>query len=79
MKEIDITKHAMVPKHMVMGEKERGELLSSYGISPKQLPRILESDPVVKAVAAKVGDILKIVRKSATAGTVNYYRVVVKG
>jgi DNA-directed RNA polymerase subunit H len=79
MKEIDITKHAMVPKHVILGEKERDELLKTYGITPKQLPRILESDPVVKAIGAQIGDILRIERKSATAGLVNYYRIVVKG
>jgi DNA-directed RNA polymerase subunit H len=79
MKEIDITKHAMVPKHIILGEKEREELFKTYGITPRHLPRILESDPVVVAIQAKIGDVLRIVRKSQTAGTVNYYRIVVKG
>ena len=78
-KEIVIAKHALVPKHIILNEKEREELLKKYGISPKHLPRILESDPVVKAIDAKIGDVLKIVRKSATAGMTNYYRTVVKG
>ena len=78
-KEIDITKHTLVPKHIILNEKEKEELLNKYGISTKHLPRILESDPVVKAINAKIGDVLKIARKSATAGLTNYYRIVVKG
>ena len=78
-KVIDITKHALVPKHIILNEKEREELLKTYGITNRHLPRILESDSVVKAINAKIGDIIKVVRKSFTAGVANYYRIVVKG
>jgi len=78
-KEVDITKHTLVPKHIILNETGKEELLNSYGIMTKQLPRILESDPVVKAIGAKIGDVLKITRKSATAGVADYYRIVVKG
>lgn len=78
-KEIDITKHTLVSKHIILNEKEKEELLKTYGISTKHLPRISDSDPVVKAINAKIGDVLKIIRKSATAGVANYYRIVVKG
>lgn len=62
-----------------MNEREKEELLKTYGISTKHLPRILDSDPVIKAIGGKIGDVIKIVRKSPTAGETNYYRVVVKG
>lgn len=78
-KEVDITKHTLVPKHIILNEKGKEELLNSYGITTKQLPRILESDPAVKAIGAKIGDVLKITRKSTTAGVADYYRIVVKG
>ncbi|HDH91377.1 MAG TPA: DNA-directed RNA polymerase subunit H, partial [Candidatus Aenigmarchaeota archaeon] len=69
-----------VPKHEIISEKEREELIKKYGItSLKQLPRIFTSDPVVKAIGAKPGDIIKITRKSPTAGETVYYRVVIKG
>ena len=79
MKEIDITKHNLVPKHKLLNDKEKDELLKHYSISLKQLPRILLSDPMVKILNAKIGDVIKIMRKSQTAGEAVYYRVVIKG
>ncbi len=77
-KEYDILKHELVPEHMILGENERKELMEKLRITPMNLPKILAGDPVAKAIGAKEGDILKIVRKSLTAGTSIYYRVVVK-
>lgn len=79
MKEIDISKHELVPKHIILNEEEKEKILKAYGISTKHLPKILESDPAVKAIKAKVGDLIKIMRKSQTADQTIYYRVVVKG
>lgn len=79
MKEVDITKHELVPKHTLLNDKEKDELLKKYGIVLRQLPRMLASDPLVKLLNCKVGDVIKIMRKSETAGDTEYYRVVVKG
>jgi len=67
-----------VPEHIIINEEEKKEVLEKFKIKPKNLPKILTTDPVVKALNAKEGDILKIIRKSKTAGTSTYYRVVVK-
>lgn len=77
--EIDIQKHELVPKHILLNEQEKEELLKQYGITVKQLPKILESDPVIKIIGGKIDDVVKIIRKSQTAGQSVYYRVVVKG
>jgi len=79
LKKIDIEKHELVPKHIIMNEKEKQELLEKYGITLKQLPRILISDPMIQAMNGNIGDVVKIIRKSQTAGETVYYRVVVKG
>ncbi|MEM5778545.1 MAG: DNA-directed RNA polymerase subunit H [Candidatus Aenigmatarchaeota archaeon] len=77
-KEVNILKHELVPEHMILNENEKKELLEKLKITEKQLPKILTNDPVVKAIGAKEGDILKIIRKSPTSGIATYYRIVVK-
>jgi len=79
LKEIDISRHKLVPKHNILSEKEKRELLEKYKITLNHLPRILTTDPMVKKLDAKVGDIIKIERSSTTAGKTVYYRVVVQG
>ncbi len=76
--EFDILNHELVPEHIILNEGEKKEVLEKFKIKPENLPKILMSDPVVKAIKAKEGDVLKIVRKSKTAGTSMYYRVVIK-
>lgn len=79
MKQLDITEHELVPKHEILNEKEKEEVLKSYGITLRQLPRILITDPVMKVLNTQIGDVIKVTRKSATAGESVYYRVVIKG
>lgn len=69
--------HELVPKHEILSKEEKEKLLSNLKITPEQLPRILEDDPVAVEIGAKSGDILKIIRKSETAGESIYYRLVV--
>lgn len=79
MTDFDITKHDIVPRHELLNDKQKDEVLKKFGITPRQLPRILDSDPMVKILNAKPGDIVKVTRKSATAGEAIYYRIVIKG
>jgi len=68
----------LVPKHEILSEEEKQKLLEKFNISLKQLPKILVTDPCAKALGAKPGDVIKITRKSPTAGEYYYYRVVVE-
>ena len=72
-----ILSHVLVPRHEVMSKEETEVVLAKYGIITDQLPRITEEDPVAKNIGAKKGDVLKITRRSHTAGEALYYRVVV--
>ena len=74
----DIFEHALVPMHEILGEKEKEQLLAQYKVQPYQMPQIKSTDPAVKAIGAKPGDILKIIRKSSTAGEHIAYRYVVE-
>lgn len=76
--EFDILKHEFVPKHEILSDKEKKEILKKFNISEKQLPKILDSDPVIKKIGAKEGQVIKIKRKSPTAGQTIYYRLVVR-
>lgn len=74
----DIFEHKLVPKHEILTSEERGQLLKEYRVQPYQLPQVKSSDPAVKAIGAKPGDILRIIRKSPTAGEHLAYRYVVE-
>jgi DNA-directed RNA polymerase subunit H len=74
---LDILKHVLVPQHEVLKEEEVEKLLRAYNISKENLPRIIVDDPVVKAIGAKEGDVIKIIRNSPTAGKSVVYRLVV--
>jgi len=74
----DLFEHRLVPKHEILTEKERSQLLVQYKVHPYQLPQISSVDPAVKAIGAKPGDVLRIIRKSQTAGEHITYRYVVE-
>ena len=72
----DILQHKLVPEHTILSEEEAQKVLDDLNVRLDQIPKILPTDPVVKAIDANVGDILKITRKSDTAGIFVAYRVV---
>jgi DNA-directed RNA polymerase subunit H len=74
----DIFEHALVSRHEILTEKEKNQLLNQYKVKPYQMPQIGSTDPAVKAIGAKPGDVLRIIRKSSTAGEHIAYRYVVE-
>ncbi len=72
-----ILEHELVPRHEIVDPEEALQILRHYGIKPHQLPWIRATDPIVQAIGAKPGDIIRIYRKSPTAGTIIVYRYVV--
>jgi len=77
-KTLNVLEHVMVPDHKIMSEDEIQQLYSLYHISSEQLPKIYHDDPAVKAIGAKVGDVIRIIRTSHTAGRAESFRLVVK-
>jgi DNA-directed RNA polymerase subunit H len=71
--------HFLVPEHTKLSEQEKTEFLNKCNIAVKQLPQIKSSDPAIKTLNVIVGDVIKIIRKSPTAGTTEFYRVVING
>ncbi len=77
-KRVDILRHELVPKHLIMSKEEVDALLDTYKIKLVQLPRISVDDPVVQMIGAKVNDVIRIERKSETSVQKStYYRFVV--
>lgn len=74
--QFNITKHVLVPKHEVIRGKESIEqVLTMYKLKNKyQLPIILKTDPIARYYGMRNGDLVKIIRKSETAGEYIMYR-----
>jgi DNA-directed RNA polymerase subunit H len=67
---MDVLSYFMIPEMKVLSGSEKTKLFKKYGVDEKKLPKILEKDPAVKALEAKLGDIIRIQRDD---GTGKYY------
>lgn len=76
-KKINIKSHVLIPKHIRLSEKEKKELFEKYHITLRELPKISENDPALQNIKVKSGDVVKIIRKSKTAGEGIFYRGIV--
>ena len=68
----NITKHKLVPKHILLSKDEKNKLLKTLQCKLHQLPKILKTDPISKYFNALPGQVFKIYRKNEI-----YYRVVI--
>ncbi len=74
----NIFEHALVPKHEILTKEERTKVLTQYRVVSHQLPWIKASDPAVRAIGGRPGDIVRIIRTSPTAGKYISYRYVIE-
>ena len=70
--------HIFVPKHEILAKKEAEQVLENFNCNPTDLPFIFVNDPAILGLGVKPGDMIKITRKSGTAGESIYYRYVVE-
>ena len=70
--------HILVPKHEIMQIEEAKQVLEKYHCKSIELPLIFVNDPAIVGLGVKPGDMIKITRKSATAGESFYYRYVIE-
>ena len=73
----DILVHKYNPKFEIISPEEVEKVLEGLGVTKFQLPKIINKDPVVKIIGAKIDDVIRITRESPTAGKTIFYRVVV--
>jgi DNA-directed RNA polymerase subunit H len=73
-----VPNHVYVPKHEIITKKEAEDVLKEFNCKPTELPLIFVNDPAIIGLGVKPGDMIKITRKSATAGESIYYRYVVE-
>jgi DNA-directed RNA polymerase subunit H len=78
IEESKVTDHSLVPKHEILSAESKKLLLMQFSATEDQFPFIFNTDPVVREVGAKPGDMMKITRVSDTAGETTYYRFVVE-
>jgi len=69
--------HKLVPEHTKLSEKDKAKLFESMEIGFENLPKILKTDPAINHLEVKQGDVIKIARKSPTAGECLFFRGVV--
>lgn len=72
----NVTKHTLVPKHELLSTTEKLEVMARFKTKLKNFPNILSTDPVSKYYGYIPGSLIRITRKSPTAGTYVSYRAV---
>ena len=82
MSRFEVLNHVLVPEHKLLTKAEAEQVLSKYSISIEELPKIRRSDACVRSMELRVGEIprgsiIKIVRRSDTAGISYAYRLVI--
>ena len=75
----DISKHHLVPKHILLSKEEATLIMEEYKLKPKDMGRIYSDDPMAKYLYAQKDDIIQIIRYSINSGYSTYYRLVVPG
>lgn len=73
---LDIVNYFLIPPVRVLSDKEKKKVFDKYGVGSEHFPKILESDPLAKALKLKVGDVIEIKRDDGT-GEYLAYRVCV--
>ena len=75
--------HTLVPEHHLLSKEDAAKALASMRVGMDQLPKIKRTDPVVQLLERihgpiEEGRIIRVVRRSDTAGIAEAFRLVVE-
>jgi len=76
---VNILEHDLQPKFKLLNKQEYDEYFRTFDNKKREMPRIVDSDPVSRYFGAKIGDIFEITRPSVTTSEAISYRIVVQG
>ena len=75
---IDITKHFLVPKHIVLTPEEKEIWKKEYSIQKEtQCPKMHRTDAISRYYGLRKGDLVKVIRKSEAGTEYVTYRIVI--
>lgn len=75
----NILEHTMVPKHNILSEAQKQEVMKEYNIKyDREFPEISRFDPVAIAIGLRPRQVCEILRTSKTTIYTKYYRICVQ-
>ena len=75
----NVLEHFLNPDFEIVEKNTATKIINKYGGNPFNFPIMLSTDPSAETIGAQTGDLVKVIRKSATNITSVYYRFVVEG
>ncbi|CAN0890527.1 DNA-directed RNA polymerase V subunit 5A [Linum grandiflorum] len=73
---VNITKHVLRPRHQVLTEEEKKQLLEKYNVEDKQLPRLLKTDAIAQYYGLEKGQVVKVTYTGDITESHVTYRIV---
>lgn len=73
--QFNILNHVMVPKHTILTDSEKKDIIEKYNILNDNIPNISRFDPVAQVIGLRPGQITEILRNSKTSITSKFYRI----
>lgn len=82
MPRFEVMNHALVPEHRLLSPEEAKVVVEKYSLSIEELPKMKRSDACIRSLELRVGEIargsiVRIIRRSETAGISYAYRLVI--
>ncbi|XVF41141.1 hypothetical protein PTKIN_Ptkin01aG0256300 [Pterospermum kingtungense] len=74
---VNLTKHYLMPKHEVLTSEQKQKLLNKYQLEDKQLPQMLQTDPIARYYGLEKRQVVKVTYSKEFVDFHEQYRCVV--